>query len=66
MKQRITAMLLILFSKQFIVITETTNEVKASPHLIDASIELLDSIYDDYAIQEDAVQEVYDILNCGK
>ena len=66
MKQRLTAILLVLFSKHYIVVGDNQMEVHAPPHLIDNAIVHLDEVYDEYNLQEEAVQEFYDVLNCGK
>jgi len=66
MKQRLTAILLVLFSKSYIVITEEGTQIKAEPSLKYYGMAYLEEEYKTDNAQESAVQQVYDILNCGK
>jgi len=66
MKQRLTAILLVLFSKHYIVVGDNQCIVDAHPDIIYNTKVHLDELYDEYNLQEEAVQEFYDVLNLGK
>ena len=64
MKQRLTAILLVLFSKQYIVITEEKLNLYCKSDLMNIGRQRLLDIYIEK--KELELQEFYDVLNFGK